>query len=385
MDNAQIRVLHITSGLGTGGAEAILRDLLESLGQFNVEQLVISLGPVEEAQVRLNYPLVKIHFFDLRRHPWRLVSVIAKIVFAMAKFRPDVVHTWMYHADLIGGILGKLKRLPVVWGIFSGNLEPEYYRPLTRLTIRMCGVLSRSIPAEVLSVSRKGRAVHESIGYPSKKIRVVPIGFDTEQFSPKPGLRIQFRKTYGFKQDQPIIGMVARFDRQKDFDTLFKAASKARVSVPGLKIVLVGGYGITVENSALTEKVEMFGLGSVVRLLGFVESIEEFYNGIDLLVLTSFGEGFPRVLGEAMATGVPCVSTKVGDAEEIIGSTGCIVGVGDVSGLADAMESFFASSPESRDYRKRESRKRITEEYSLLKSNSSYAEVYRRLAVKKSH
>ena len=385
MDNAQIRVLHITSGLGTGGAEAILRDLLESLGQFNVEQLVISLGPVEEAQVRLNYPLVKIHFFDLRRHPWRLVSVIAKIVFAMAKFRPDVVHTWMYHADLIGGILGKLKRLPVVWGIFSGNLEPEYYRPLTRLTIRMCGVLSRSIPAEVLSVSRKGRAVHESIGYPSKKIRVVPIGFDTEQFSPNPVLRTRFRKTYGFEEDQSIIGMVARFDRQKDFDTLFKAVSKACVSIPRLKIVLVGGYGITPENRLLTEKVERFGLGSLVHLLGFVESIEEFYNGIDLLVLTSFGEGFPRVLGEAMATGVPCVSTKVGDAEEIIGGIGHIVGVGDVVGLADAIESFFANSPEVLSHKKRESRRRVVEEYSLMKSNRLYAEAYRRLAVKKRH
>jgi len=245
-------------------------------------------------------------------------------------------------------------------------------------------MFSRSIPAEVLSVSKKGLTVHESIGYPREKLRVVPIGFDTEQFSPKPGLRAQFRKTYGLKQDQPVIGMVARFDRQKDFDTLFKAASKVCASVPALKIVLVGGYGITAENRALTEIVEMFGLGSVVRLLGYVESIEEFYNGIDLLVLTSFGEGFPRVLGEAMATGIPCVSTKVGDAEEIIGGTGFIVGVGDDVGLADAIESFFTSSPESRSYQKRESRKRISEAYSLLKSNRLYTDVYRRLAVNKS-
>jgi glycosyltransferase involved in cell wall biosynthesis len=372
-----IRVVHVTSGLGRGGAEAILLDIFANAGASELDQYIISLGrPVDRRELR-EIDSSRVIYLGVGRRPKEIFSAIVRTRKEIKRLAPDVVHTWMYHGDIVGGIAARTLQIPVIWGLFTGSLDSLFYNRVTRLVIRSCGWLSKVIPSQIVSCSKKGIEVHRNIGYPERKMSVIPIGFDTERYSANDTRRDQFRHRYGIARSVPVVGMAARFDPQKDFRTFLEAIALVRAQMPEIIALLVGGYGIHGDNKSLDAMIEEQGLEKNILVLGFIPSIREFYNGIDLLVLSSHGEGFPRVIGEAMASGTPCVASDVGDCREVIEDAGFVITSGASKDFADAVVQFFSASEDHRQALGVRSRDRIVRNYHLSQMIAGYVEKYK--------
>ena len=330
-----MNILHIITGLSDGGAEAVLYRLCTHDTQNR--HVVVSLMDLGKYGPLLQAAGVAVHGLGMPRGRvtpggllclWRLLRAQ----------RPDVVQTWMYHADLIGGVVARLAGVPAVcWGLRNTALEPGASTRSTIWVARLCAWLSRPVPRAIVSCSREAVRVHRALGYAAEKFVVISNGYDLTRFTPDVDARQRLRTAWGIDDGMPLIGMVARLDPQKDHATLIAALARLAQAGTAFRCVLVGG-GVDAGNAALREAIGTAGLHAFVRLLGRRDDIPAVMNALDLHVLSSRGEAFPNVLAEAMACGTPGVTTDVGDAALIVGDTGWVVPPRDTDALARALE-----------------------------------------------
>jgi glycosyltransferase involved in cell wall biosynthesis len=293
------------------------------------------------------------------------------------RFRPDVVQTWMYHADLLGGLTARLvSHAPLLWNIRHSHLDPEKSKRTTIWVMRLCARLSASLPHRIVCNSHASLEVHANQGYAREKLLVIPNGFDLTVFRPDPAARAEVRREYAIPDAAPLIGLIGRFDAQKDQEGFLKAAGLFLRRCPNAHFLLCG-RDVTGQNPQLAAWIEQNGLTGRCRLLGDRRDIPRLAAALDLAVSSSITESFPQVLGEAMACGVPCVATDVGDSARIIGDTGRIVPPRNPQAMAEAWEAMFSLSPEERAQRQQAARERIRTHYSLERIIEQYASLYR--------
>ncbi len=295
-----------------------------------------------------------------------------------ATYRPDIVQTWLYHADLLGLVAARLSgAAAVVWNIRCAGQEPGDVPRSTDWLIRLLARLS-FLPEFVLFNSLAGQRSHRAIGYRPRAEKTIPNGFDLQVWSPDIGRRAQFRAEIGLPDSTFLVGMVARYHRVKDHKCFFAAAARVRACHADVRFVLAG-QGITWTNESLVADIEKFGVRDCVILLGSCGDMGGVMASLDCLVLTSRSEGFPNVIGEAMASGVPCVTTDAGDAGLIIADTGHVVEVGDAEGIAEGMLALIASTPQERVALASRCRMRIEESFGIDRVLLRYADFYRDL------
>ena len=378
-----ISVLHLITSLGPGGAETMLAKLLSRMDRKRFTARVISLiddGPTSVTKTITNVG-IPIRYLGMREGRPSLVALL-KLVRWLRDDPPDVIQTWMYHSDLIGGIAAKLAGgIPVLWGIRQSDLDPEASSRLTVLTMKTCAWLSHRMPKRILCCSEVARKIHVEIGYAADKMIVIPNGFDPEAFKPDPVARASVRIELDIPDATPLIGLVARYDAQKDHVTFFKAAKLLVKERPDVHFVLCGSYGVTSENAELMKLIDEAGIRAQVRLLGRRLDISRLTAAFDIATLSSaFGEGFPNIVGEAMSCGVPCVVTDVGDSARIVGETGLVVSSRDPVALAAAWLKILDLSRESRIELGKAARRRVTERYNLPSVVSRYEHLFEELA-----
>ncbi|NCA70776.1 MAG: glycosyltransferase [Sphingobacteriia bacterium] len=378
-----MRIAHLITGLELGGAERMLWKLLSTLERERFEPLVISLiepGPMGEPISALG---VEVHSLGMRRG---LPSprAFARLLRILRGFRPDLVQTWMYHADLMGALakplLGMGARRPrLVWNIRQSDLDPQLTRRSTRLVARLNGGLSHWAPDHILCCSQRAREVHRALGYRDDLMSLIPNGFDLEHFRPDAHARARLRAELGIPESTPLVGLVARFDPQKDLPTFVRAARQLRVARPDCRFLLCG-QGMDTGNDTLRVWIEEADLSAAVHLLGPRLDMRPIFNALDLLVSSSaYGEGFPNVIGEAMACALPCVVTDVGDSGTIVATTGTLVPPSDPSALATAIAAMLGLPVEARHRLGTAARARIASEYALPVIAERYASLYRSL------
>ncbi len=370
-----IRVLHIISSLATGGAEMMLLRLLTHLDLDTFQSEVISLvgtHPIGDRIAELGIP---VHDLGLRPgapNPLRLLKM-ARLI---RRFRPDVVQTWMYHADLLGGLTARaVSRAPILWNIRHSHLDPEKSKRTTIWTMRLCARLSATLPRRIVCNSHASLQVHAEQGYAREKLLVIPNGFDLDVFRPDPEARAEVRREYALPDEAPLIGLIGRFDAQKDQEGFLKAAGLFLRRQPDAHFLLCG-RDVTEQNPQLVRWVEQNSLTGRCRLLGDRRDIPRLAATLDLAVSASITESFPQVIGEAMACGVPCVATDVGDSARIIGDTGRIVPPRNPQAMAEAWEAMFDLPAEEKVKQRAVARERIRAHYSLAKTIEQYATLY---------
>lgn len=297
---------------------------------------------------------------------FRMVSVISTL-------SPDVVQTWLYHANLMGGVAARLagcKR--VVWGIRSASLSPSLASLFTRAVSWLSAKLSSVVPAAIATCSIEAANEHKKMGYDPSKFCVIPNGFDLARYKPDPLARQQLRQQWGVTEHEILFGCVARWDVYKDHPNLLQALSIAAARGLKFRCVLVGG-GLTVSNTVLTGLLSKYNLENFVLLAGSRADIPAVMNAIDFHLLPSRSEAFPNVVAEAMACGTPCVVTDVGDAALIVGETGWVVPPENSDLLAQALEEAGKSLKTNADESRRiEVRNRVVNNFSLEKMTQSY-------------
>lgn len=378
-----LRVLFIITGLGSGGAEFMLLRLLQHLDRRRFEPHVISLTGGGDVGTRIAGLGVRVEHLGMNpgRLPvggwWRLHRRIVAL-------RPDVVHTWMYHADLLGGTAARLAGVrAVVWGIHHSNLSPHLNKRSTLLVARACALVSRFVPARIACCSEAARDVHRAFGYQADKLVFVPNGFELNLFRPDPEARTQVRRELGIPDDALIVGMIGRYNPQKNHAGFMRAAGQVHRWLPDVRFVLAG-TGVDRSNEALMRLVEDEGVASVMHLLGPRTDVPRIMATLDVLASSSDGEAFPNVIGEAMACEVPCVVTDVGDCAAIVGNSGCVVAPGDMAGLAQSIRDLLVDAPR-RGQLGRQARARVDSCYSIDKVVAQYEGLYESVMHRESH
>jgi glycosyltransferase involved in cell wall biosynthesis len=373
-----ITVAHVITGLRQNGAETMLLKLLQQTDrtQFSVRvfTLLAPPGPLAE---RIQALGIRVDALGISRgvpNPmavWRLAA-------ALREMHPDVVQTWMYHADLIGGLAAKLAsiRLPVLWNIRQSTFDADHTRRRTVGVARLCAKLSGRLPHGIICCSEAARRVHVAFGYDGSKIQVIPNGFDPVAFRPDADARISLRNELGLPADAPLIGVVARYDPLKDHRTFVAAAARLHARLPNVHFVLCGN-GADRANAELMGWIDGAGLGHVCHLLGERNDVPRVTAALDLATLSSISEGFPNVLGEAMACEVPCVATDVGDSAHVVGDAGRIVPARDADALARAWGDLLTAGDDVRKALGQRARRRIVDNFSISRVARSYEATYR--------
>lgn len=369
-----MKVLHIISGLGDGGAEAVLYRLVTQ--NTENQHQVISMTSGGKYFELLISSGITVTSLDMPRGRVRL-SGLWKLWKTVRRSRPDVIQTWMYHADLIGGIIGWLARIPVAWGIRNTTLEPGRSPRTTIWAARLCGRLSRRIPARIIVCAEAAIKVHADIGYDTGRMTVIPNGYDVSRFTPDATSRNSLRNTWKIQDDMPLLGMVARYDPYKDHANLIESFRLLSAQNLDFRAVLAG-TGMDHDNHKVISLLEAANIDSKVQLLGPRPDIPDVMNALDVHVLSSSAEAFPNVLAEAMACGTPCATTDVGDAALIVGDTGWVVPSQNAQALADqlvlALQSWQNHSSWAR--RQTQCRERIVNTFSMARMINSYQQVW---------
>ncbi|MCS6777278.1 MAG: glycosyltransferase [Chloroherpetonaceae bacterium] len=369
-------VCHIITGTDTGGAEAMLYKLLSAVDQRRFRMQVISLmpvGAVGQQIAALGVPVRSLQIARGRFSP----GALGRLTRWLAEMRPDVVQTWMYHADLLGGVAARLARCRrVFWNIRNGTFDPRTSKRTTMLVARACARLSRRVPDRILCCSEVARQAHEALGYAPERFCVVPNGFDLRLFQPSTQFYREVREELQIGSDALLVGLIARFDPQKDHHTFVQAAYRLRQRHIPAHFLLCGN-GIDRGNTRLAHWIQEAGLEGCCHLLGRRQDVPRLTAALDVAASSSaYGEAFANVLGEAMACGVPCVATDVGDARMIIADTGRIVPPRDPEALASALAEILQMPPDQRCELGRRARRRVEAEFSLPAIVARYEQLY---------
>jgi glycosyltransferase involved in cell wall biosynthesis len=330
-----MKVTHVITGLNDGGAEGVLFRLC-NYDKENIHN-VICLTALGRYGPLLRAKGVDVLALNMKRSfPSPLAFL--RLVLYLRAYKPEIVQTWMYHADFFGGCAARIAGIKsVVWGIRSSILVSQHSKQATIIVSRLLSLLSYWIPCRIVVCAQKAMDVHVTIGYDRKKMRVIFNGYEIVNSNFQEDSRQNLRKSLGIKFSTKLIGMVARFDPYKDHSNLLHAVSILCKKGINLKCVLVGA-GIETKNECLRNLIAKLSLNDVVFLLGQRDDIPTIMGSIDLHILSSFAEGFPNVVAEAMACGTPAVVTDVGDAALIVGDTGWVVPPRNSLALATAIE-----------------------------------------------
>lgn len=372
-----MKILHVITGLDVGGAETMLYRLVTNMDPAHFESRVVSLiapGPMGAKLTAAGIPADSLNMQRGIPSPGGLF----KLIRLMRDWHPDVVQTWLYHADLAGLVAAKLafplgNGPKVVWNIRCSYMALEEYRRMTGATLRACAMLS-GLPDAVVTNSHEAKRFHGELGYEPKRFEVIPNGFDTERFKPDPDAKKEVRQELSIQSDIPIIGHVARFDAMKDHHTIIKAAAQV-VRESDAVFVLIG-RDVDYDNIELSTWMREEGLPPErVRLLGERNDVAHLMSAMDVHVSSSLGESFPNVVGEAMACGVPNVVTDVGDSAQLVGDTGTVVQPRDFKGLATDMVSLLKHAED----RGAKAREKIITHFSLPSVIARYDALYRSL------
>lgn len=373
-----IRVLHLITGLRLGGAEMMLYKLVSQSSGTRVRHVVVSMLDMGKIGAPIASSGVPVYTLDITSGT-RLLGGVRQLHEIIRRERPHVLQTWMYHANLLGGIAGKLAgNATIVWGIRQEALDPRVTKRSIRWISRVSAALSAWLPATIVCCSEASLRSHASAGYAREKMIVIPNGFDLSAFKEDPEARSHVREELGLDAGAPLIGLVARFHPQKDHANFVKAAALLHKQISQVHFLLCGD-GVTWENRELAEWIDDAGVRSNFHLLGRRNDIPRLDAALDIASLSSRMEGFPNVVGEAMACGVPCVVTDVGDAAEIVGDAGSVVPAGDPAALAGAWQRLLAAGPEVRRQLGLAARKRVEEQFSLPRVIATYEALYSNL------
>lgn len=361
---AKKKTVHvITNFHGIGGAEIMLTRLIdETKSKYN--HTIISLMQISDRYQSTLDICESHHQLD-----WNGVNtpkIVIKLRQLLNAISPDIIQCWMYHANVLATIsmAGVRNSPPIFWGIHHSLTSVKEESTSTKIALALSKTLS-NLPTGLVYCARSSRNQHESFGVKNTNTHVIANGISLGDFSPKPEIN-----------DPLVIGFAGRYHTAKGYPYLFETIA----SLKDYPIIFkIAGKDTELSNPEIERYFDKYNLDeSKVQLLGHVSDMPKFYHSIDAFLLTSITEGFPNVLVEAMASGVPCITTDVGDAGFIVSNTGYVVPSRDVPSLTNAIKDYFNLNESNKLSLKQAARNRVEESFSIDQVSQEYIAVWER-------
>ncbi len=390
-----MHIVHIIPSLHVGGAELALLRLIgpasadqglteqaqaAGQGEQRIRHSVISMTPFGALGRDFAAAGVAVVWLDFSNRPLR--SFIAMCRW-LRRHRPDVVNTWMYYADVAGGLAARLCGVnAVVWGVRTTSIGGVRPHLRLRLLCRLGALLSHRVPRAIVYVAEAARASHLAFGYRADQMHVIANGFDVDALLPAKFDLAASRALHAFEDHHIVVGHVGRYCNEKDHIGFLKAARLALDREPELRFVMAG-RGVSSSNIVLMSAIDQLALNDHVRLLGERSDVAPVLRSFDIFCLSSTFEGFPNVLGEAMAMALPCITTDAGDAGVLAGKAGdgvSVVPVSDPQALADAMLALARLTAAQRAQLGALARERVANHYTVKVMRQRFEAVYRSVA-----
>ena len=366
-----MKIVHIITGLGDGGAEHTLFKICK-YDKLN-KHVVISFRKGGKYLKLLNNLAVKVHVLDANFFSLNKFFILVNL---LRSLKPDIVQTWLVHADFIGGIASKIAGINnVIWNIRYSNIDIDKSKFITNFILIILSKLSFLIPKSIIINSKIAKKIYTNKGYDNSKLKYIPNGYDLTILKINNDHKKYLKNKYKIKKQIPLLGYVARYDLLKDHLNLLKALYL--IKIKGKKFIcFLVGTNIN-KNKILIEQIKKFNLINHVKLLGPMENISIIMNSLDIHVQSSKSEGFPNVIAEAMAHKTPCVATSVGDTSYIMGKSGWLVKPKNSTNLAIALERAL-DEIRGNNWNKRcnMARTRIKKKFSIKKMINSYNQIW---------
>ena len=374
-----MKIIHVITTLGDGGAENTLYKICKYDNVNN--HIVISLKKPEKYFFLMKKLGIKVYCLNIKFY--NIIFCFINLLKLMKVLKPDIVQTWLIHGDFIGGFAARISGIKnVIWNVRYSDLRYKKSKILSIILIKILSKLSHTIPRAIVVVSKSAKKNCINLGYCKKKLILIQNGYDLSILKPIKSEKNFIRKKFKVKKTTPLIGMVARYDFKKDHSTLLKSLSILHLKKRLVFFCIFVGTNINKSNKRLLSEIKELKLNSCVKLLGRYDNIPRIMSGLNLYVQSSsYGEGFPNVVAEAMACGVPCVVTNVGDAKIIVGNTGWVVNPEDPLALANSIKKAI-SRYNSVDWikRSRQVRMRIKKNFNVSKMIRSYNKTWAKVA-----
>ena len=375
-----MKILHIISGLKSGGAEGVMYRLIDN-DTIN-DHYVISLTDEGFYGQKLKKKKIYLKCLHIKKNI-KSIFIFFQLLYVIKKINPEIIQSWMYHADIFGGLAGKLLgKKKIFWNLRNSDLNLKWSNKITIYLAKLNSLLSHFIPDKIISCSNKSTQTHLQLGYCKRKIVLIDNGFDTTKFNFKKKYRTFWRSNLKIYRKDIIFCFVGRWSSQKDFQTLFYAFRNfllTKKNKEKIKLLLLG-RDIDIKYENLKKELTKYKLLKNVLLINETEEVNEILNVADIGIFSSKGnEGFPNVIAEKMLTKIPCIASDVGDAPRIVGNNGLIFKKNnwiDLNKKINIIYDQFVFNQLDWKSKKFFSRKKIVENFSIKKMLKSYQNIW---------
>ena len=375
-----MKIVHIINSLKKGGAEGNLYRLCKfhkKKYKDKVKIIIITLinnGFYESELKKIGISIYSLNFNEDNKS----LNIIKKIL----KFRkliknqsPDIIQSWMYHANFLTLFIQKKFYDKLFWNIRHSELNLKISKKLTIFLSIICGIFSKLIPKKIIYCSERSIKFHENKHfYVKNKSILIYNGCNEKNYYSSKYLRSSFRKKNKIKKTDIILGYAGRYAKQKNIPSLLYAFSKIKKNYDNIYLYMVG-KNINFKNKKLLSQVKNQKIKNRLFFLNEQKSLLKFYNGIDLLILPSLSESFPNVIPESMLCSTPVLSTNTGCSKTIIGEYGFIIAKNSkqtISSKLDKVIKYYVYKKKEWALLKKNSRIQIKKNFSISKMANRY-------------
>jgi glycosyltransferase involved in cell wall biosynthesis len=371
------KICYIISNLNIGGAELTLKKITIGLSD-DFDFTIISftgIGSIGNSLKNQGINVISLNIANILQLLPKLIQLYKYLKF----LKPDIVHTWMYHSDFLGGLISKIAGIKTVyWNIRNTEIIDG-----TSISTKFIAVLniflSYLIPSKIVLVSESSKIYHSKIGFCKSKMIVIPNGYDLDLYNFNNEIRMKLRQKLFINDSTIVIGSVGRYNKYKDQYTFIKSALYILDNLNenlDIKFIIIG-KDITINNEEISSLIINSKHLNKFILLTNKKDIINYYFIFDIFCLHSISEGFPNVLAEAMATGLPCISTNVGDSKLILKNDRFIVRPKDINNIAKKLIELILLDTTERKLIGEYNKSTISFNYSINNLLNNYKLIYK--------